>query len=147
MRIRLARRLGALSVLLLIAACSGGGDRAPTAREAWVRPSTVAGEPVAAYLIIDNTGGESDRLLGVSSPSAASVEIHETSTDMDGMTGMHPIDGIDVPAGGSVPFEPGGYHLMLVGLAEPLEVGDTIELRLVFRRAGPVDVIADVRSS
>jgi copper(I)-binding protein len=73
-----------------------------------------------------------------------SCEIHETSMDSSGMAGMHPIERLEIPAGGTVTLEPGGYHLMLMD-AEAMTVGSTVELRLEFEGAGTVVVQAEVR--
>jgi len=61
------------------------------------------------------------------------------------MTGMHPIDRLEIPPGGTVSLEPGGYHLMLMGVGAELKVGGKIELRLEFEKAGTVVVQAEVR--
>ena len=74
------------------------------------------------------------------------VEIHETTTDMNGMTGMSPIARLPVPAGGTARLEPGGFHLMMTGLKGPLAAGATVELDLVFEHAGRVVVQAEVRA-
>jgi copper(I)-binding protein len=125
-----------------IAACSGPG--APQVAEAWARPGA-AGAESAAYLTITAPGGQADALLSASSPAANMVQLHEVSTDAQGMTGMQHIDRLDIPAGETVRLEPGGYHLMLMGLTAELAVGGTIELTLVFERAGNVVVEAEIR--
>jgi periplasmic copper chaperone A len=70
---------------------------------------------------------------------------------MDGgdapMMQMRPVDEIPVPAGATVALEPGGLHVMMLDLAEPLEIGSTIELTLTFEQAGEVVVTAEVRDS
>ncbi|MFZ5854179.1 MAG: copper chaperone PCu(A)C [Chloroflexota bacterium] len=128
-----------------LAACSTGGTSGPTISDAWVRPAMGPDRPAAAYLVITNRSNQADALLSVSIPGASSVEIHETTTDASGMMGMHPISRLEVPAGGTVKLEPGGYHLMIMGLTTPLEVGSKVKLELVFERAGTVVVEADVR--
>lgn len=135
----------------VVGACSTGGaattspPAALTVSDAWVRPPTAPTKPAAGYLVITNSSGAADALLSASTPAAASVEIHETTTDMNGMTGMSPVNRIDVPAGMTVRLQPGGFHLMINGLAKPLVVGETIELDLVFEHAGRVVVQAEVR--
>lgn len=152
-----ARAVRASLSLIVLAAfvgaavgCTGGATPAPSAgvtvTEAWVRVAATTGTPTAAYLVIANPGGQADALLSVSTPAASGVEMHETSTDMNGMTGMHPIARLEVPAGATVRLEPGGFHLMVTGLKAPLAVGGTIELDLVFEHAGRVVVQADVRA-
>jgi hypothetical protein len=102
--------------------------------------------PAAGYLVITNASAQADALLRVTSPAATSVELHETMTDSSGMTGMHPVERLEVAAGATVKLEPGGYHLMLMGLGDAVKVGDTIELDLVFEHAGTVAVQAQVRA-
>ena len=141
------RPVTVLAILMLAtAACSSAAGAAPTVSDAWARPAMAAGEPAAAYLVIHG-GGTADALLKASSPQAGSVELHETSTDASGMTGMKPMDRLDVPAGGTVSLAPGGMHLMIMGLSKPLEVGQKLELDLVFEHAGTIVVQAEVRSS
>ena len=130
-----------------IAACGAGATAsgsAPTISGAWVRPAAANGQS-AAYFTITNTSGAADALLSATSPGASMVELHETSTDGSGMTGMHPVARLDIPAGRSVDLKPGGYHLMLMGLSGELAVGKTIELDLVFEHAGKVVVNAEIR--
>lgn len=99
----------------------------------------------AAYLTITGAPGQPDALLSASSPDASMVQIHETSTDAAGVTGMQPVDRVEIPAGEAVVFEPGGLHLMIMGLSDGLVAGSSIELDLVFERAGRVVVEARVR--
>ncbi|HSL97525.1 MAG TPA: copper chaperone PCu(A)C [Candidatus Deferrimicrobiaceae bacterium] len=113
---------------------------------AWVRAPQGMDRPAAAYFEIVG-GAEADALLGVTSPAAAMVELHETTTDSSGMTGMHPIGRLEIPAGETVILEPGGYHLMLMAVAEgAIEAGKAVELRLTFEKAGAVVVQAEVRA-
>lgn len=142
------------ALLFTVAACSSGSPgasgsaalSAPTVSDAWVRPPLGTDRPAAGYLTITNPGGNADALVGVSSPIASSVEIHETMADASGMMGMQPIDRIDIEAAGTVKLEPGGYHLMLMGVTQMPAVGETVELRLTFERAGEVVIQAEVKA-
>lgn len=145
------RRLSAAGVLVLLvvsaAACTGA-TQAPslTVTEAWVRPPQGMDRPAAAYFEIVG-GAVADALLGVTSPAAAMVELHETTTDASGMTGMHPLERLEIPAGETIALQPGGYHLMLMGVTDgAIEVGTTVELRLTFEQAGEIVVQAEVRA-
>jgi len=112
--------------------------------DAWAR--SPMGGLGAVYFVVTNDGTEADRLTAASAPDLdATVEVHETSM-ANGQAAMDPVDGVDVPPGGSVAFEPGGYHLMLTDLTSPLEVGSTITIVLTFEQAGDVEVQAEVRS-
>jgi copper(I)-binding protein len=98
----------------------------------------------AAYLTIMNHGDQDDRLLAVSTPAAEAVELHSTH-DMNGVSHMQQEKFIDIPVHGSIAFQPGSYHLMLVGLKAPLKVGDTLKLTLKFQYAGVVELKVPVK--
>lgn len=142
----------AFALLIVVAACgpggSSGGEKppAPTVSGAWVRPPMGEGMPAAGYLTITSTADVADWLIEARSPVAADIELHETVPGASGMTGMEPVDRIEVPAGGTTALEPGGYHLMLLGVTNLPAVGETVELTLVFQEAGEVVVQAEVKA-
>ena len=92
-----------------------------------------------AFVAITNRGAVQDRLLEASTPAAKSVEIHEMSMD-GGMMKMRAVRGIDIKPGARVELKPGGYHLMLLELKEPLQSGRKIPLTLVFERSGRIEM-------
>jgi len=141
--IHLLAAVAAVAVTVLLAGCSGASSSLTTTN-AWARPGATGGDS-AAYLTITNTGTAPDTLVSASSPAAGSVELHESATDATGMTGMHRIDGVEIPAGGSVTLEPGAKHLMVMGLTTDLTTGGTLDLDLVFKNAGTVKVKAEVK--
>ena len=102
-----------------------------------------AGPNGAAYMTLTNPSDTADRLISASSDVAEAVELHE-STLQDGSMAMQQVNGIDVPAGGQATLEPGGYHVMLIGVAEGLAEGDTVALTLSFEQAGEQTVDATV---
>ena len=149
----LHRSLALIAAIVLaagLAGCGSGATIAPSAaapviEDAWIRSPIGADRPAAGYMKILNPGGVADALIGASCAIAESVEVHETSMDSSGMMGMHPVDRIEIPAGGSVALEEGGYHLMLMGIDwNDIVAGSTIELTLEFERAGTVTVQAQV---
>lgn len=98
------------------------------------------------FLTIRNTGATPDRLLSASSPIARRVELH--SMTMEGaVMRMRPVETIPVPAGGTVQLAPGGLHIMLIGLTQPLAQGDRAPLTLRFERAGEVQVELSVEAA
>lgn len=136
-------RLFAAFAALLLASCNAASaDPDIAIQDPWAR-ATVAGQTgTAAYLTIVNNGGP-DRLLSVST-AAAEASLHSTSM-ADGVMRMRPVDGIDVPANGTVELKPGGMHVMLMGLKQPLEAGATLPLELRFQKSGNRQVEAAVR--
>lgn len=124
---------------------------------AWARkspagqPGTMGGQPTmmlgdrgAAYLVIKNNGSADDALIGVESSIANATEVHESVMTGDVVT-MRPVARIDVKASSSVELKPGGYHIMFIGLKQPLQVGMKVALTLKFEKAGPVPLEAEVR--
>lgn len=145
MRPPLTRRLALVAVATILVSCTSSTSASMTVADAWARPAA-SGAETAAYLIITNPSTAEDALLSVSSPDASMAGLHRTSTDASGMTGMAPVPEIAVPAGGTVTLAPGGFHVMLMGLGRDLTVGGTLDLKLVFRNAGPMTVQAAVRA-
>lgn len=112
--------------------------------EPWLRQPPPSAEVSAGYLLIQNPGTDADRLLSVETDAAERVEVHEME-EVDGVMRMREIEGgLEIPAGGEVALQPGGYHLMLMGAAG-LEAGQQVDAVLVFERAGRVEVTFDVR--
>ena len=91
------------------------------------------------YMTIENSGAAADRLVRVASPAAASVELHSMTMDGNVMR-MRAVTGLDIAPGAKVTLGSSGYHVMLVGLARPLAVGDKIPMTLTFEKAGSIDV-------
>ena len=99
----------------------------------------------AAYFRIHNHGANADRLTAVQTPIADRAELH-THTASDGVMKMRRLDAVDVPADGAAAFEPGGLHVMLLGLKRPLKAGESFPLKLHFERAGPLEIVVTVRA-
>jgi len=99
----------------------------------------------ATFMVIQNAGAEDDVLLSGKTDVAQVVEIHEMADD-NGVMVMRPLaDGLTIPAGSEEVLEPGGYHVMLIGLTEDLTNGMTYELTLNFEKAGEVTLLVTVR--
>lgn len=161
---------------LALAACSGSSSSQTKANgliieDAWARTSPASTGTGAVYFTVENTTDRIEKLLSASVPTAvaARAEVHEVvmagaSTDstmaMQGMQGstdstmagsgmmsMREVTSVSIPAGSTVKFEPGGYHVMLLDLAEPLKSGQKFTLSLGFMNAGVVQVEVTVRES
>jgi periplasmic copper chaperone A len=97
--------------------------------EAWVRTPNPAVDVAAGFMTLVNTADEPLSVVAVSSPAANIVEMHETKT-IDGMASMEKVNTLSIPARGTVRLEPGGMHLMLIGMAKPLPRQTEFTLRL-----------------
>ena len=150
------------AITLVLAAC-GSDTAAPTslgATGAWARSSTPGATNGVVYLTVSSPTADAVVAAAVPADVAGSAELHETMgggggaampnmpdmTTGSGEMTMTPVDAIEVPAGGSVAFEPGGKHIMLTSLAHPLKAGDHFTLTLTMKSGAtlPVDVqVAD----
>lgn len=139
------RYILALTSLTMLAACKAE-QAAPAPAEkvsvsdAVVRLAAVEGRPSAGYFIIHG-GKTPDRLESISSPKAATIELHESKTE-GGMMKMSTLTGVDVPAGGEVVFKSGGNHAMLFGVDPAIKPGTTLPLRLTFQSGTTLDTEA-----
>jgi copper(I)-binding protein len=91
-------------------------------------------------------GAESDRLIGAETSVAEKVELHQHSED-GGIVRMRPVEAIEVAPGSPTKIAPGGLHLMLVGLKQPLIEEALFPLTLIFEKAGRIDIEVYVEGS
>ncbi|NYE60496.1 hypothetical protein FHW58_001648 [Duganella sp. 1224] len=106
-----------------------------TVGEPWVRATVAAQKATGAFMTL--TATQPSKLVAVSSPLAGAVEVHEMKM-VDDMMKMRQMQALDLPAGQPVKLAPGGYHLMLLQLKQPLKDGDKVPLTLEFEDANKV---------
>lgn len=104
----------------------------PKVEGAWVRSSVPGQQGTGGFMKL--TAREPMQLVGVSTPVAGTAEVHEMKMEGDVMR-MRAVPKLDLPAGQAVELRPGGYHLMLLDLKQPLAVGTTVPLTLLLRDA------------
>ncbi|EGI75882.1 copper chaperone PCu(A)C [Hylemonella gracilis] len=121
-------------LIALLAFTAAGTLQAQTVevKDAWAR-ATVQGQK-ASGAFMKLTAKEGTRLVGVSSPVAGVVEVHEMKMEGDVMK-MRAIPGLDLPAGQTVELKPGGYHVMLLDLKSALRADQSIPVTLLFKNA------------
>lgn len=106
----------------------------------WSRATPKGATVAGGYMKLINTGATADRLIGGSTEIAGKFEIHEMSMD-NGVMKMRPLaNGVEIKPGETVEFKPGSYHLMFVGITQPVEQGKRVKGTLQFEKAGKVDV-------
>lgn len=110
--------------------------------DVWTR-KTRRTTSAAVYLKVHNATDTPDTITAVSSPIANMATLH-LSQEVDGVMRMDMQDSIAVPVGATVSFEPGGLHIMLMGLSNPLAEGDVFPVTMSFEKAGDVTVYVDV---
>ena len=139
----LAGTLTAAMLSVFSAAAAHAGDIA--VEDPFARASAGPAKVGAAFMIVKNSGAAVDALIAAESPVAARAELHTHIKDGDVMR-MRQVPSIDVPAGGTVSLQPGGLHIMLIDLKQPLRQGETFPLTLTFAKAGRLAVDVPVKS-
>jgi periplasmic copper chaperone A len=114
--------------------------------QAWSRATPGGAKIAGGYLTIENKGSAPDRLISGAGEVAGKIEIHEMAMNNGVMT-MRPLDkGLPIEPGKTVKLAPGGYHLMLMDLKNPLKQGDKVPLTLKFEKAGEVKLALEVQA-
>ncbi|RTL44216.1 MAG: copper chaperone PCu(A)C [Burkholderiales bacterium] len=116
-------------------------------KDAWVRATVPQQQATGAFMQL--TAAQDSRLVSVSSSAVPIVEVHEMTMD-GGVMKMRAIASLPLPAGKTVALKPGGYHVMLMGLKQPMKAGDVLPLSLVVENAAgqreTIEVKAEVRA-
>jgi periplasmic copper chaperone A len=162
---RTLRRLGAgvLAALLVagLAACGGGttgadeGSRdaassttaaaALTITDPWVKAADSG--MTAAFGTLHNDSGSAVRIVSAASDAAPMVELHEVVVDDAGATVMEPVEGgFVIPADGELELAPGGFHIMLMGMTDPIEPGEPVKITLTADDGSELTFTAPARS-
>ncbi len=130
--------------LLFLVACAPR-ESAIRIENAWARETPEGALNGAVYLVIRNDGAGADRLVEIATPRATTAHLHETRTD-EGMARMRGVGTLDIPPHATVTLAPGGLHIMLMGLRQPLRPGETLPLRLRFLKAGEMELAVEIRA-
>ncbi len=117
---------------LILSLLAFGAQAQTTATDPWVR-GTVATQK-ATGLFVQLTSAQGGKLVAGSSPVAGRVEIHEMAV-VDGVMRMREISALELPAGKAVALKPGGYHLMLMDIKQPMKAGETVPVSLIIEGA------------
>ena len=116
------------------------GSEDVVVEDAWSRASIGVNRPGAAYMTIRNTGDEAVTLVGIRTDLAMMPDIHQTSTNAEGVSSMAPAGDIEIAPGAAVSLEPGGLHAMLMRLQRPMAEGESFSLTLDFSGGGEIVV-------
>jgi copper(I)-binding protein len=132
-----------LAIAFLVCSCAAPATRGVEVRGVWTRPAAQGGNG-AVYFAISSTAA--DELVAVDSDVAETVEMHESRMSGDVME-MRQLQSVPLPAGEQVTFEPGGLHIMLVGLKQDLAIGDEFEITLHFRDYQDIQILVPVQDT
>jgi copper(I)-binding protein len=139
-------RLMILLAIALSISSTGAAQSSLSVRDAWIREAPPVASTLAGYMVIENHGPEPRKLIAAESAAFKAIELHRTMFE-NGIARMTPQDSVSIPAGGQVALEPGGYHLMLIGSAEPLRAGDEVTVLLTFDEGERTTVTLPVKKA
>jgi copper(I)-binding protein len=124
---------------------AAGAADAIHAMEPSVRMVPPGQDQTGAYVTLHNADKRDHSLVKAASPAARATELH-TVVDEGGMKKMRPVPKIDIPAGGQTRLQPGGLHIMLIDLKQPLTEGANVPITLIFEDGSSTDISAPVRA-
>lgn len=113
--------------------------------DAWIRATPPGVKTAAGYVTIKNDGAP-DRLVGARGNAAQQTEIH-TTVQRNGLMEMVHLEALAVLSDQSTKLEPGGNHIMFIGISRPFAPGETVPVTLVFERAGAIQIEFAVRDA
>jgi hypothetical protein len=130
-------------LLLALAATAAAGEMAQigkvTIHDPWARASLGTTGSSAVYMTLEIEGDEADRLVAAATPAAERAELHSHVMDQ-GVARMRPVRAVEVAPGAPTVLQPGGLHLMLLGLKQELAEGGTLPLTVTFEKAGSAEI-------
>lgn len=106
----------------------------------WARATPKGAAVGGAYMTITNKSADADRLIGISSPVAKQIEVHQMAMDKGVMSMRQVRGGLEIKPGQTVVLNPESFHLMLTGLKQPLVQGQRVKATLEFAKAGKLDL-------
>ena len=137
-------RILLIATLLMMPVAAAADTSSIKVDHAWSR-AAMAGHTGVVYLTISDTGVP-DTLTGAATPVAARADLHETIND-HGVMKMRSVAALTVAPGKPVTLAPGGYHIMLMDLKQPLKEGDSFPVTLNFARSGQVTTTVTVEKA
>lgn len=146
------RILGTMCIFLALATQTSADDTGMgevgniMIHDGWARASLGQAPNSAAYMTIMTHGDSPDKLIAATTPIADRAELHNHILE-DGVAKMRQVETIDVTPSEPVTLEPGGLHVMLMGLKEEMEAGATLPLTLTFEQAGDVTLELPIKDA
>lgn len=140
----LNRTPGVILLGWLLAASAFAAQAEVTAKDAWVRGTVPSQTSTGAFLTLTSTVDA--KVIAVMTPAAKKAEIHESMV-MGGVNHMHEVEALVLPAGKAVQLKPGRHHVMLMGLAKPVKVGDSVPLTFTIEEKGGKRLTLEVKAS
>lgn len=141
--------VAAVAPLLILTACSSTDDDTKTepvvVTDQWIKAAPETEHMTAAFATITNPNDQEVRIVSASSDVAGTTELHEVVKDGASSTMQEKQDGFALPAGGTLELTPGGEHIMLMDLKQPIKSGETVTITLRMADGSTQDVQALAR--
>lgn len=144
------RALATAFLALMVSSSASAGDAGMATHgdlmihDGWARASIGKAPNSAAYMTLMTRGETTDKLVAVETPAADRAELHHHVLE-DGIAKMRQIEAIEIAPGEPATLEPGGLHIMLMGLTAKLEEGASLPLTLTFEKAGDITLEVPIK--
>jgi len=132
-----------LAALVLATGSASAASPAVSVSDCWIR-SVPAPAPSAGYFKVHNAGKTPVRLVAASSSAYGEVMLHQTRHD-GGMSKMSMVPSVEIAAGGSLEFKPGGFHAMLEKPRQEIKVGAVVPVQFEFDSGEKVQASCEVK--
>lgn len=140
-----------MAIVLVVGAAACSSDdtaKSISINDPWAMNATMSQGNGAAFMTVENTSSAEDELIAVSVPSSVATEAQMHDVAMEGeMMKMVQVQAVSIPANGTREFKHGSFHIMLMGLQNPLEIGSTVDITMTFKNAGKMTVSFPVEKS
>lgn len=135
----------AISIFALLPAASAFAAGPLSVSDAWIR-AMPSGIPSGGYFTLHNDTAKDMVLTGASTPDCGMLMLHKSEMT-GGMSSMHHVDEVDVPAGGHIAFAPGGYHLMCMNAGPAIKPGGKVDVTLTFKDGSKIVAAFPIRNA
>ncbi len=138
-----------LALLPGLVSCGDSSSKLPAAqvisvKDAYIRAMPPGQKVTAMFMTLDNHSATQHALLAAKGTVSEAIELHEHKHE-NGMMTMRQVEKIEIPANGNAALEPGGYHVMLIGLKKNLKPGDKVAIQLLFEDNSTQNIEPEVK--
>ena len=122
--------LGQSAILFLVSFFALTAQAELQVKDGYVRAMPPGQPNTAAFMLVTNSSNEAIKLVAASTDKSKKAEFHNHTMDDKGVMRMRAVESVEVPAGGQFEFKPGAFHVMVMGLTQPLKPSQTVKLQL-----------------
>lgn len=125
-----SQSIGKSAILFIVSFLALTAQADLQVKDGYVRAMPPGQPNTAAFMLVTNSSKEAVKLVSASTDKSTKAEFHNHTMDDKGVMRMRAVESIEIPAGGQFEFKPGAFHVMVMGLTQPLKPSQTVKLQL-----------------